>query len=143
MPPHAPSVTSSRPWELQNRTLGSESRFWLSERFLGPIWLTVFWRPDFCRILGGALSRAQRYLQSPLGASKSNLGWLSERFLGPIWLTVFGDQIFVEFWGVPPHAPSVTSSRPWELQNRTLGSESRFSLSERFLGPIWLTVFCD
>ena len=24
------------------RTLGSESRFWLSERFLGPIWLTVF-----------------------------------------------------------------------------------------------------
>ena len=26
---------------------------------------------------------------------------------------------------------------------RTLGSESRFSLSERFLGPIWLTVFCD
>ena len=80
MPPHAPSVTSSRPWELQNRTLGSESRFWLSERFLGPIWLTVFWRPDFCRILGGAPSRAQRYLQSPLGASKSNLGLRKQVF---------------------------------------------------------------
>ena len=39
-----------------------------------------FWRPDFCRILGGAPSRAQRYLQSPLGASKSNLGLRKQVF---------------------------------------------------------------
>ena len=39
-----------------------------------------FWRFDFSRTLGGAPSRAQRYLQSPLGASKSNLGLRKQVF---------------------------------------------------------------